>query len=305
MEWETLKSEKDGSGIKLRAGMATQRNPEVEALEKAAEAWRKQRGEEKGRAGGKTRAQRKKERDPRLESLEEAAEDWERKKAGRGKEEKKTSWKEIVGIKERPPKEGIKKPAGAKTEGKGVETGWPQFKLSDWMEKRFPELVPQEKQKRRLNSSGMSVLVMMAVAKEKAKALGRIKPRPDPLLVAMEQATAMQRAKEEEERMKVRREIGMLQKLVQLMSGDRVFDEQKEEHEEWSIGQVNCFVDKVPQNGWNLIVVALERSQFINRWEWGDLLGVYRAELDDQLNLKDYGRVTPVEIEEYLRSNKQ
>ena len=39
----------------------------------------------------------------------------------------------------------------------------------------------------------------------------------------------------------------------------------------------------------------------MRRWGWGDLLGVYQAELDDEPNLKNYLRITPDEIEKYLR----
>ncbi len=75
--------------------------------------------------------------------------------------------------------------------------------------------------------------------------------------------------------------------------------------EEWGIGQVSCFADKVPRDGWNLIVVALQKSQFMLRWGWSDLLGLYQAELDDQLNLKNYIRITLEGVEEYLGKGKR
>lgn len=94
------------------------------------------------------------------------------------------------------------------------------------------------------------------------------------------------------------REAGMLQKLVHLMVRDGVCDGYKGE-ENWSVGQVNCFVSGVPQNRWNIIVVALERSKFMVRWRWADLLGIYLAELDGGLGLMRYVRIAPDEVEEF------
>jgi len=68
---------------------------------------------------------------------------------------------------------------------------------------------------------------------------------------------------------------------------------------------VSCFVGKAPRDGWNLIVVALEKSQFMLYQGWGDLLGAYHAEFDDQLNLKNYIQITPEEVEEYLREREK
>jgi len=99
---------------------------------------------------------------------------------------------------------------------------------------------------------------------------------------------------EEKERI-AKREKEMLQRLVQFMAKDNIFDG-KEEEEDWVLGRVKCSVNRNPL-GWDLLVVALERSQFISRWGWSDLLGMYRAQLDSQLNLIDYLRVSPGEIE--------
>jgi len=194
---------------------------------------------------------------------------------------------------------GLKKEE-AKIEGQPQDlgiAGWLQQGLSRWAEQNQPE--SKKGEGRRLNSATMAVILRRVVAREKALALGR--KLPDPRVIALEQEAARWGERKEEERRAIRREIGMLQKLIQLMGKDEFFNEHREE-EEWGIGQVNCFADKVPRDGWNLIVVALEKSQFMLRWGWSDLLGVYQAELDDQLNLKNYIRITLEEVEEYLRN---
>jgi len=279
MEWEPVELKKEEAKSRLRGRMATH------------ELARKEMAKEIARVQGRKR------RAPRLEALERAAEAWQRKKdeeefRKRQEEQKKTgSPMEAVLIK------GLK--AEAKIEGQPQDSGiagWLQQGLAQWAEQNQPGAKRGEG--RRPNSAGMGVMLRRAVAREKALALG--KKLPDPRVVALEQEAAQWEKMKEEERRAIRREIGMLQKLIQLMGKDGFFNEYGRE-EEWGIGQVSCFADKVPRDGWNLIVVALEKSQFMLRWGWSDLLGLYQAELDDQLNLKNYIRITPEEVEKYLR----
>ena len=278
MEWEPVELKKEEAKPRIRGRMATH------------ELARKEIAEEIARVQGRKRL------DPRLEALARAAEAWQRKKdeeelrKRQEEREKASSSIEVVPIKE------IK--AGAKIEGQPQDlglAGWLQQGLAQWAEQNQPE--SKKGEGGRPNSATMAVILRRAVAREKALALG--KKLPDPRVVALEQEAARWGKRKEEEGRVIRREIGMLQKLVQLMARDGFFDESKEE--EWGIGKVSCFADKVPQNGWNLIVVALEKSQFMVRWGWSDQLGVYQAELDDQLNLKNYIRITLGEVEEYLR----
>lgn len=91
-----------------------------------------------------------------------------------------------------------------------------------------------------------------------------------------------------------KREKSMLEKIVSLMSRDGVF-EQKQER--WEVGQVSCFVTEKPQEGWCITLVALEPSKFMERWGWDELLGVYHAELDSRLKLKEYDQIAPDEVE--------
>ena len=140
------------------------------------------------------------------------------------------------------------------------------------------------------------------MTREKAQASGR--EPPDPRVITLEQGAARWQKRKGNERRTTQREIRMLQKLIQLMAKDEFFDEQKR-REQWGMGQVSCFADKVPQDGWNLIVVALEKSQFMLHQGWGDLLGAYHAELDGQLKLKNYIQITPEEVEGYLRGREE
>ena len=283
MEWKTLQPNKEEREKKtaFRGGMAAHELARKEMAKEAA------------------RAQGRKLQDPRLEALERAATAWHREKEQerlrKNREESGRSKASVTCI-DIAPVTGARVKEAKRSEGKQAagDINWPPLKL--------PRPGGEgEVKKRRLNSASMGVLVRKAVAREKRIALGI--PRPDPFLVAFEQEAARWRESKEEVRRSIRREIGMLRKLVQLMANDGFFDDGKR-GEEWGIGQVSCFVDKVPQDGWNVIIVALERSQFMLRWEWGDLLGIYQAELDDQLSLKDYVRIAPDEIEEYLRKNK-
>ena len=278
MEWNPVELKAEETKPRIRGRMATHELARKEIAEEIAKA-----------QGGKRQGLR-------LEALERAAEAWQRRKDAeefRKREEgqeKTGSQMEAVPIKETR--------AEAKIEGQPQDlevAGWLQQGLAQWAEKNQPEIT---KEGRRPNSATMAVILRRAVAREKALALGR--ELPDPRVIALEQEAARWEERKEEERRVIQREIGMLQKLVQLMVRDELFDENKAE-EEWGIGQVSCFADKVSRDGWNLIVVALGKSQFMLRWGWGDLLGVYQAELDDQLNLKNYVRITSEEVEEYLR----
>jgi len=279
MEWEPVELKKGEAKPRIRGRMATH------------ELARKEMAKEIARVHGRKRL------DPHLVALERAAEAWQRKKdeeefRKRQEEQGKAGFPmEAMPIKE------IK--AGAKIESEPRDlgiAGWLQQGLAQWAEQNQPGAKRGEG--RRPNSATMAVILRRAVAREKALALG--KKLPDPRVVALEQEAARWKERKEGERRAIQREIGMLQKLIQLMGKDGFFNEYGRE-EEWGIGQVSCFADKVPRDGWNLIVVALEKSQFMLRWGWSDLLGVYQAELDNHLNLKNYIRITPEEVEEYLR----
>ena len=280
MEWKPIKSKKEDKRLKLRGRMATH------------EIARRRMAEEIARVQGR------KKRNPHLEVLERAAQAWQRKKMEefrRKREERRKTDTSIeiipISIKE--------KEAKIQHQDLGI-VDWLQQGLAQWAKKNQPE--NKKEGKRRPNSAGMGVILRRAVAKEKALALGR--KLPNPRAIILEREAAQWRKKKEEKKKIIQREIKMLQKLIQFTSEDGFYGESKK-GQEWSIGQVSCFVDKLPQNGWNLTVFALEKSRFMLYRGWGDLLGIYQAKLDDQLNIKDYIRITPQEIEEYLRKKSE
>lgn len=276
MEWEIAKSKKKRSRPKVRGRMATHKLA------------RKEMAEEIARVHGRKR------RDPRLEAVERAAEAWHREKEKEEFRKRREEQQKTGSLMGAMPIKEIKVETKIKTQSQDLGiVGWLQQGLARWAEKN-PE---SKKKERRPNSATMAVILRKAVAREKALALGR--NLPDPRVIALKQEAARWRESKEEMRRGIRREIGMLRKLIQLVARDRFFNENKKD-EEWNIGRVSCFVDKVSPDGWNFIVATLEKSSFMTRQGWRDLLGIYRAELDDHLNLKNYTRVTPKEIEEYL-----
>lgn len=99
---------------------------------------------------------------------------------------------------------------------------------------------------------------------------------------------------------KVEREKGMILKLAQLMARDGIF---RNHQERWDIGGVTCLVREIA-GGWKVCILALEMSQFIERWGWDELLGVYLAELDSGLSLKSYSRIVPEELEDFNQIEK-
>lgn len=172
---------------------------------------------------------------------------------------------------------------------------------------------PQEKEKEEKKEAGAraslaratSYIASLAKA-EMAKERGDVK-RVNPQAEALEQKAEVigKKAKVEKRRKKrekeeeiahTEREIGMLQKLTELMARDGVFENHQER---WDLGRVSCVPQRMQQNGWKVFIVALERSKFMLRWEWGELLGVYIAELNNQLDLRSYTRILPDKIEEF------
>lgn len=298
MEWEPAELRKEEAKARPKGGMATRELARREMAEEIA------------------RVQGRKRRDPRLETLERVAEAWQRKQADEEMERRLREKEKIhhecdqwgkakedtgipVHIKDTPPKwTGTEVGVESRTDDSSI-AGWLQQGLARWAQEKQPE---GQKKGRRPNSATMSMILRRALAREKALAWGR--PLANHRLVELEQEAAQWRQRKEEEKQLIRREIGMLQKLVELMARDEFLDGSKN-NDEWMIGKVSCFADKAPQNGWNVAIVAVERSQFMVRWGWGDLLGVYHAELDDQLNMKDYLRVTPEDLEEYFRTKDQ
>ena len=185
--------------------------------------------------------------------------------------------------------------ARAATRGEPQELGiveWLGKGLAQWADENQRQ---DERQVRTPNGAALAVMLRKAVAAEKALALGR--SRAGPRASALEREAAEWKRREEEKEKRLCRETAMLEHLIRLMIRDRVFDITGEERM-WAVGEVNCLAEKAPQDGWSLVVTNLHRSRFVLRSGWGDLLGIYKAQLDDQLNLTHFLRVTPEELEE-------
>ncbi|MFC1999633.1 hypothetical protein ACFLXE_02610 [Chloroflexota bacterium] len=181
------------------------------------------------------------------------------------------------------------------TKGEPQELG-----IAEWLGKGLARWADENRRRdrrpvSRANGAALAMMLRRAVATEKALALGRslLGPRASTL----ERDAAEWKRREEEKEKRLCRETAMLEHLIRLMIRDRVFDITGEERM-WAVGKVNCLAEKAPQDGWNLVVTNLHRSRFMLRSDWGDLLGIYKAQLDDQLNLTHFLRVTPEELAE-------
>jgi len=167
----------------------------------------------------------------------------------------------------------------------------------------------QEKEKKEAGASASLARAGASIASlaraEMAKARGDASRRNPKVEAWEKQLDAVMRKKEREEHKKREeekeriarreREAGMLQKLVWLMARDNIFDGYMGEGS-WVVGQVRCFVSGVPQDRWHLVVVALDKSKFMLRWGWSNLLGVYLCRLDGGLGLRKYVRIAPDEV---------
>lgn len=251
----------------------------------------------------------RKGQDPRLEASQPAAQAWRRKGADNGFErrlkEREKIHQEFEKWRKGTEQAGSPSPgqgtplkstkAGVEIEDRSQDlgiAGWLEQGLGQWAQRNEPE---SKKIRTRPNSAALAMMIRRAVARETALALG--KPLPGPHAFALEQAAAEWQRRQEEKQRLAHREIAMLQKLVQLMDKDNLFDASNKDGE-WAIGRVGCLVEKVPQDGWAVVVIMLDKNRFVLRRGWGDLLGVYLAELDDRLNLKDHFRLSPKELDE-------
>lgn len=236
----------------------------------------------------------RKSQDSRFQALKQAIEEFARKKAEeeRLKKEQEEREKLPFAIKGREPKT-----TEGKTKAEVIE--WPKLNLAQWMGKGKEG---REKRPRRLDSGTMAQIIITERERERAKALER--PLPNPHDREMKRELIQETIRKRERREGMRREILFLLKLIQLLKKEGLFHED-EEQEEWSLGQVKVFVDKVLQEGWTLLVAALERSYFMREWGLSDMLGVYQAKLDNQAILEDYIRITPDKVEEYLGNKEQ
>lgn len=79
----------------------------------------------------------------------------------------------------------------------------------------------------------------------------------------------------------------MLESLCQLLADEGKFTEAKKER--WDFGEVEFLISKV-KSGWNVYVEALEKSPYMRRKGWSDLLGIYKVRVNRDLNIVSYSR---------------
>jgi hypothetical protein len=174
MEWEPLKKEEVKP--RLRGRMSTHQLARREMAREIA------------------RLQGRKRRDPRVEALERAVEAWQRKKdeeefRKRQEEQEKTGppMEVIKGVKAGAKIEGQPQDSGI--------AGWLKQNLARWVEQNQPE--SKKGKERRVNSAGMGVMLRRAVAREKAIALGKRLPDPRVVALEQEAARWEERKEEE------------------------------------------------------------------------------------------------------------
>lgn len=233
----------------------------------------------------KARILRKRIEDPRVLALEEEAQAYKKRKE---EEEAQRRLQEEVERRERNASPLTFKELRSeeynlkeKKDEEGV-VDWLQKGIGDWKKKRKV----QEGPKRFVNAASIWVFARKLMAREWARALG--KKRPDPREVAlMEEARIWERRKEEN-KLRLHRERRMLEAFCQLLLEDKKFPQTKEE-ETYEFGGVN-FLIKKRRYGYKVYIEALEKSPYIQRKGWSDLLGRYELKVNNEFNCVSYRR---------------
>jgi len=236
--------------------------------------------QEKARISGK-----KKPKDPRVAALEEAAQAWQRQK-----EEERIHGELRLEAERRRGALGLNL-AEIRAEDyiKGKDTDHREMEAIGWSQHPIAELVRKDtsepKTKGRLNAASIWVFGRKLMAREWARALG--KKLPDPRALALEREARIWDERREEERRKLEREKGMLESLCQLLSDEGKFTQAKKER--WDFGGVEFLITKL-KNSWNIYIEALERSAYMRRKGWSDLLGIYKVRVNKDLNMTSFSR---------------
>ena len=171
---------------------------------------------------------------------------------------------------------------GKDTDHREIESiGWSQHPAVELM----GECVPEPKTKRNLNAASIWLFGRKLMAREWARALG--KKLPDPRVLALERDAEIWEEKKEEERRKLQKEEEMLNSFCQLLSDEGKFTQAKKER--WDFGGVGYLISKLT-NGWDIYIEALEKSPYMRRKGWSDLLGIYKVRVNRDLNIVSYSR---------------
>ena len=236
--------------------------------------------QEKARISGK-----KKTKDPRVAALEEAGHEWQRQK-----EEERIQEELRLEAERRRDALGVDFAKieledyikGKDTDHKEIEAiGWSQHPAAESTQ----EGALEPRTNRNLNAASIWVFARKLMAREWARALG--KKLPDHRAFALEQEAKIWEERREEERKKIEREKEMLDSFCQLLSDEGKFTQ--EEKERWDFGGVEFLITKL-KSGWNIYVEALDKSPYMRRKGWGDLLGIYKVKVNKDLNMTTYSQ---------------
>jgi len=236
--------------------------------------------EEKARISGK-----KKIKDRRVAALEEAAQAWQREK-----EEERIQEELRLEAERRRTALGVDFGKieledyikGKDTDHREIEAiGWSQHPAAESTQ----EGALDPKAKRNLNAASIWVFARKLMAREWARALG--KKLPDHRAFALEQEVRILRERREGERKRTEREKEMLNSFCQLLSDEGKFTQAKKK--EWDFGGVEFLITKL-KSGWNIYIGALEKSPYMRRKGWSDLLGTYKVRVNKDLNITSCNR---------------
>jgi len=240
---------------------------------------RRAMAQEKARISGK-----KKPKDPRVVALEEAAQAWQRQK-----EEERIQEELRLEAERRRGALGVDfARIGLEEHIKGKDAEHRETEAIGWIQHPLAELTHKDtspKVRRRLNSATIWLFGRRLMAREWARALG--KKLPDPRAVALEREVSIWEERREEKRKKLQRGKEMLESLCQLLSDEGKFTQA--EKERWDFGGVEFLITKL-KNGWNIYIEALEKSSYMRRKGWSDLLGIYKVRVNRDLNIAFYNR---------------
>jgi len=241
---------------------------------------RRAMAQEKARISGK-----KKIEDPRVTVLEGAGRDWQRQK-----EEERIQEELRLEAERKRAALGVDfAEIGLEDYIKEKDTDHGEIGAIGWSQHPAAELTGkgalEPKAKRNLNAASIWVFARKLMAREWARALG--KKVPDARAYALEREARIWEERREEERKRIQREKKMVESFCQLLSDEGKFSQAKKER--WDFGGVEFLITKL-NNGWNVRVEALERSPYMRRRGWNDLLGIYSVHVDRNLNMTSYRR---------------
>ncbi len=172
-----------------------------------------------------------------------------------------------------------------KEKKEGGVVDWLQKGIEGWKEKK--KVKDKEGPTKSINAASIWVFARKLMAREWARALGR--KRTEPREIALVEEARIWERRKEERRLKLRREKKMLEAFCLLLLEDKKFPETRRE-ETYEFGGVNFLVKK-RRNGYRVYVEALEKTPYLRRKGWSDLLGKYELKVNNDFNCVSYKKM--------------